>query len=103
MTNKSYSSVLARPSSLFIGVDLGTSGCRAIAINSFGEIKAHASFHYPEHNSDKSHSHHKQVPADWWHATQTVLKEIITINKPGERIEVRLPAMQLTNIIIEKE
>ena len=78
MTNKSYSSVLARPSSLFIGVDLGTSGCRAIAINSSGEIKAHTSFHYPEHNSDKNHSHHKQVPTDWWHATQTVLKEIIS-------------------------
>ena len=69
MTEKSYSSILARPSSLFIGVDLGTSGCRAIAINASGEVKAHASVHY---------SNHKQTPADWWHATQIVLKEIIS-------------------------
>lgn len=78
MTNKSYSSILARPSSLFIGVDLGTSGCRAIAINSSGEVKAHASIHYPAHNPDQNQTHHKQTPADWWHATQTVLKDIIS-------------------------
>ena len=76
MSNKSYSSVLARPSSLFIGVDLGTSGCRAIAINASGEIKAHAIFHYPVNKSDQSH--HSQTPDDWWQATQTVLKEIIS-------------------------
>lgn len=76
MTNKSYSSILARPSSLFIGVDLGTSGCRAMAINASGEIKAHAVFHYPAQNSDQSH--HTQTPDDWWQATQTVLKDIIS-------------------------
>lgn len=70
MTNKSYSSILARPSSLFIGVDLGTSGCRAMAINASGEIKAHAIFHNAANNT--------QTPNDWWQATQTVLKDIIS-------------------------
>jgi sugar (pentulose or hexulose) kinase len=72
VTNKSYSSILARPSTLFVGIDLGTSGCRAIAINADGEIKAHSQLHYLEHNL----SAHK--PADWWHATQAVLRDIIT-------------------------
>lgn len=74
MTNKSYSSILARPSPIFIGVDLGTSGCRAIAMDSSGKVKAHSNFHYPVQNQE----HHKQTPADWWHATQSVLKEIIS-------------------------
>lgn len=70
MSDKSYSSKLARPSPLFIGIDLGTSGCRAIAINSNGEIKAEAKSHYP--NKD----HKLQTPNDWWQATQEVLRTI---------------------------
>ena len=69
MPDKSYPSLLARPSPLFIGIDLGTSGCRAIAINATGQIKAEAKIHYPNH-------HHQQSPKDWWQATQTVLNEI---------------------------
>ncbi len=72
MSDKSYSSKLVRPSPLFIGVDLGTSGCRAIAIDASGKIKAEAKIHYP----DKSHK--QQTPDDWWHATQFVLNEIIS-------------------------
>ena len=72
MSSKSFSSVLARPSSLFIGIDLGTSGCRAIAINASGDIKAHSNFHYHDQNLSA------QKPEDWWHATQLVLKDIIS-------------------------
>lgn len=72
MSDKSYASKLTRPSPLFIGIDLGTSGCRAIAINREGIIKAEAKIHYPDH-------HHKlQTPADWWQATQSVLQTIIS-------------------------
>ncbi len=69
MTEKSYASKLLRPSSLFIGLDLGTSGCRAIAIDGDGIVKAEAKLHYTNHE-------HNQSPQDWWTATQTVLKEI---------------------------
>lgn len=68
MSEKSYSSKLTRPSPLFIGIDLGTSGCRAIAIDASGDIKAQSEHPY----LDKS----KQTPQDWWHATQSVLKDI---------------------------
>ncbi len=70
MTDKSYSSKLARPSPLFIGIDLGTSGCRAIAIDTLGNIKAESKISYAIQNS------HKQTPQDWWQATQTVLQDI---------------------------
>lgn len=70
MSDKTYGTKLARPSPLFIGVDLGTSGCRAIAIDSSGVIKAESKIHY----ADKDH--HQQTPNDWWQAAQHVLKEI---------------------------
>ncbi len=70
MSDKSYPSILARPSPLFIGIDLGTSGCRAIAIDALGNIKAEAKIRYPDKN------HKQQTPADWWHATQAVLQTI---------------------------
>ena len=74
MSDKSYSSKLARPSALFIGIDLGTSGCRAIAINSSGDIIAQSKFSYPNQLQ-----HQQQTPHDWWQATKSVLQEISSL------------------------
>ena len=60
----------ADPSSLFIGIDLGTSGCRAIAINICGTIKAQANFDYPDPK--------QQSPQHWWSATQNVLQKLFS-------------------------
>ena len=59
---------------LFIGIDLGTSGCRAIAINRDGVIKATASFDYPDPK--------QQSPQHWWAATQNVLNNLFTQINP---------------------
>lgn len=72
MTDKTYGEKLTRPSPLFIGIDLGTSGCRAIAIDKNGTIKAEAKIHYADKN------HQQQTPNDWWQATQSVLQTIIS-------------------------
>jgi len=53
---------------LFIGIDLGTSGCRAIAINKQGVNKASARFDYPDPQ--------QQSPQHWWSATQNVLESL---------------------------
>ena len=68
MSDKSYSHKLSRPSPLFIGIDLGTSGCRAIAIDVNGKVKAQSEHHYVSENN--------QTPQVWWQATQTVLRDI---------------------------
>ena len=54
---------------VYIGIDLGTSGCRAIAIDSETNIVAEFHFNY----ADKFN----QTPECWWSATQTVLREIL--------------------------
>ena len=74
MPDKSYSSILARPSSLYIGIDLGTSGCRAIAIDLSGNIIAQSTFTYPSQIQ-----HHQQTPHDWWQATQSVIQDITSL------------------------
>lgn len=68
MSSKSYAASLARPASLFIGIDLGTSGCRAIAINLTKDIVAESHVDYPTSST--------QTPELWWQATQSVIKDI---------------------------
>ncbi len=72
MSEKSYTTRLAPPAPVFIGIDLGTSGCRAMAIDQHGHIRARAKTSYPV---DKTPGKTQQ-PMDWWLATKTVLHEI---------------------------
>ena len=56
--------------SLYIGIDLGTSGCRAIAIDHAGSIKARSSLQYPNAN--------QQTPKIWWQTSQAVLHNLFS-------------------------
>ena len=57
-----------------IGIDLGTSGLKALAITSTGEAVAEASSSYPLLTPHPGWT--EQNPADWVHAARVVLKEI---------------------------
>lgn len=61
----------------FIGIDLGTSGVRATAIDQRGEVLAEASTALPASTTAIS-SHAEQNPADWWEAVQTVLHDLLS-------------------------
>lgn len=58
----------------FVGIDLGTSGCRAIAIDAAGSVLAEARAPLPPSRRDGACS--EQDPADWWRATLAVLDGI---------------------------
>jgi sugar (pentulose or hexulose) kinase len=60
--------------SLSLGIDLGTSGCRATAIDADGTIHASAEVFFP--TAPASHARHEQDPLLWWDATLKVLAEI---------------------------
>ena len=66
---------MPRSNALYVGIDLGTSGCRAIAINYSTEIvaQAAASLPAPVHK----HPQVEQNPALWWQAVCTVLSELL--------------------------
>lgn len=59
---------------LFIGIDLGTSGCRAVAVDERGEVRGQSAVALPapERNGDRI----QQDPRLWWGAVQHCLTEL---------------------------
>lgn len=70
----SSSSLEPRPSNLYLGIDVGTSGVRAIAIDTTKQIRAESNTTLPAPLKDGNSI--EQDPALWWQALQTVLKDI---------------------------
>jgi len=65
---------LNRPAA-FLGVDLGTSGCRGIAVDGAGKVIAERHVALPpSQREDKGGS--TQQPEDWWQAVSTVLRAL---------------------------
>ncbi len=63
------------PESLYLGIDFGTSGCRALAIDSAGEIHAQAETPIPAPRQQGTHV--TQDPRDWWRALTTTLHDLL--------------------------
>ncbi len=68
--------------SVLVGLDVGTGGARAVAIDESGEIVAEASSEYPLHTPHPGWT--EQDPADWWEGAKGVLKKVATAT--GEQI-----------------
>lgn len=62
------------PGSLLIGIDVGTTGTKAILADSDGHILAQASQEYPTHFPHPNWA--EQDPDDWWRATGHVLRRV---------------------------
>jgi xylulokinase len=62
--------------SVLVGLDVGTGGARAVAIDESGEIVAEASSEYPLHSPRPGWT--EQDPADWWEGAREVLKKVTT-------------------------
>jgi xylulokinase len=59
---------------LLLGLDLGTSGARALAVTADGELVADATAHYELLTPRPGWT--EQRPEDWWEATKAVLAEV---------------------------
>lgn len=57
--------------SVLLGLDVGTSGARALAVDGSGKVLAEASAEYPLHTPHPGWS--EQNPEDWWQASEEVL------------------------------
>ncbi len=66
---------MPRDPRLFIGLDLGTSGCRACAINSAGVPVGEHSIPVPKPEIDGTH--HEQSPYSWWIITLNTLDNLL--------------------------
>jgi sugar (pentulose or hexulose) kinase len=62
-------------SPLFLGIDIGTSGVRAIAIDSAAQVQAQAVVDLP--NAPREGLGHTQDPLIWWQALEQVLDALL--------------------------
>jgi len=65
----------------FIGIDLGTSGCRAIAIDRTGRAIADAAV--PLLPSEQAGATMQQSPAHWWQAIEQLIAQLLTRLDPA--------------------
>ena len=60
--------------SVLVGLDVGTGGARAVAVDGTGEVVAEASSEYPLHTPRPGWT--EQDPADWWEGAREVLGKV---------------------------
>jgi xylulokinase len=68
--------------SVLIGLDVGTGGARAVAVDESGEVVAEASSEYPLHSPRPGWT--EQDPDDWWEGAREVLENVTTVT--GEHV-----------------
>lgn len=61
--------------SIYLGIDIGTSGTKTVAIDSEGNSLATATATYPCHHPKPLWS--EQDPEDWWQATVTTVRKVV--------------------------
>jgi len=61
--------------SIYLGIDIGTSGTKTLAINDRGKILAHAMATYPCYHPKPLWS--EQDPEDWWQATVKTVRAVV--------------------------
>jgi xylulokinase len=83
---------------VLIGLDVGTSGARAVAIDLDGNIVASAAREYPLATPRPGWT--EQDPADWWSASQAVLTEV-TAGLPSPALAVGLTGQMHGSVFLD--
>jgi len=60
---------------VYLGIDIGTSGTKTLAMNEAGAILAEATAHYPAYHPQPLWS--EQDPEDWWQATVKTVRAVV--------------------------
>ena len=70
---------------MFLGIDVGTGGTRAVAVNKAGKVVAsHAVEHAPIHSEHIGWA--EQDPEDWWRAAQSAIAQVMAEAGPVESV-----------------
>jgi xylulokinase len=62
---------------MFLGLDIGTGGTRAVLVDSHGQLNATASAEHAPFRSPRP-GWAEQDPEDWWRATQLAIREVLS-------------------------
>jgi xylulokinase len=89
--------------STFLGIDIGTSGTKTLAINPAGKILASASAGYPLSTPKPLWS--EQNPEDWWQATIKTVREVVKKAKlkPADVKAIGLSGQMHGSVFVDKK
>ena len=87
---------------VFLGIDVGTSGTKALAMREDGTILATATTTYPLSNPQPGWS--EQDPADWWDATIASVKKVLKAGKvkPDDVAGIGLSGQMHGSVFLDK-
>src|SRR5438874_11496223 len=88
--------------SMYLGIDIGTSGTKTIATNERGKILAHALATYPLFHPKPLWS--EQDPEDWWQATIKTIREVLAKAqlKPADVKAIGLSGQMHGSVFLDK-
>ncbi|MEM8866046.1 MAG: FGGY family carbohydrate kinase, partial [Planctomycetota bacterium] len=89
--------------SIFLGVDIGTSGTKTLAVNEQGEVLAQSSAAYPCHHPKPLWS--EQDPEDWWKATVKTIRGVVKSAKlkPADVKGIGLSGQMHGSVFLDKQ
>ena len=89
---------------LFIGIDLGTSGCRAVAIDDHGDIQGNAvvDLPLPTQNASGNKGGVEQDANLWWNAVNTCLSRLIKKINSNEVTAIAVDGTSATLLLVDE-
>jgi xylulokinase len=86
-----------------IGIDVGTTGTKAVLIDAAGKVAARATHEYPLHTPRPGWA--EQDPADWWRATVAAIKEVVARSgvRPDEVRGLGLSGQQHGSTFLDRD
>jgi D-ribulokinase len=90
-----------RQRDVHIGIDIGTSGCRAVAID--GEEKQLAQAQAPLPPPLRFEGQVTQDPSDWWQAVSATLKQLLTEIDPSRVRRIAVAGTSGTLVLCDKK
>jgi xylulokinase len=87
---------------VFLGIDIGTSGTKTLAINEAGEILGEAGSSYPLHTPKPLWT--EQNPDDWWQATVNTIRGVVKSArlKPADVKAIGLSGQMHGSVFLDK-
>ncbi len=87
---------------VFLGIDIGTSGTKTLAINEAGKILAEATELYPSYHPKPLWS--EQDPEDWWQATVKTVRAVVKKAKlkPADVKAIGLSGQMHGSVFLDK-
>ena len=89
--------------SVYLGIDIGTSGTKTLAMREDGEILATANYDYPLSTPRPGWS--EQEPTDWWKASVKGIKAVLKAGKikPAEVKGIGLSGQMHGSVFLNKD